>query len=406
MKNIEVCLNLLDKWLDSCRVKEGYGGPVVHWWGESLTYTGVGTDWRYEGIITAYLNLYKKSWNEYWLNKAVMAGNDLVKLQLKDGYFPTSCFELNPTAGTLVHQAGCDIGLLELYKTTKEEQFLNSAERNIYQIIDKYWDSTKGQYHAFVDRTTSKQSFYYSPNMAATFTEALMTLLNINGDKKLEPYINKTLRYLLSIQVQKGRLEGGIFEEEDHSSIYSFYVARYVPVFLKQYEITKENEFKKAADKIVKFLLSLEHKQGGFYHFISYNGNKYDKFRWIAGTGDILRALHLAKVDESIIKKHVDWILHYQHPSGGVQSSITKKQRFNDVIPVVGWCDKTFRLLSLIANGEVINTEYKKTVCECILKGKHVQYEEDKKHMAVTYKGKIFYLWKKGGYSAEYLRHF
>lgn len=406
MKNVDVSLNLLDKWLDSCRVKEGYGGPVVHWWGESLTYTGVGTDWRYEGIITTYLNLYKKSGNEYWLNKAVRAGNDLVKLQLKNSYFPTSCFELNPTAGTLVHQAGCDIGLLELYKTTKEEQFLKTAERNIYQIIDKYWDPTKGQYHSFVDRTTSKQSFYYSPNMAATFTEALIILLNMNGYEKLEPYINKTLRHLLSVQVPQGRLEGGIFEEEDHSTIYSFYMARYVPVFLRQYELTKEKEFKKAADKIVKFLLSLEHEHGGFYHFICPNGNKYNKFRWIAGTGDILRALYLAKVDESIIKKHTDWILNYQHPSGGIQSSITTKNRFEDVLPVVGWCDKTFRLLSLIAKGEVIETEYKKTICKCNWRGKKAQYEEDEKYMGLTHKGKTLYLWDKKEPLAEYLRHF
>ena len=47
-------------WLETMRVapeahpaggdvqRGGYGGPVVHWWRDSLRYCGPGFDWRYE----------------------------------------------------------------------------------------------------------------------------------------------------------------------------------------------------------------------------------------------------------------------------------------------------------------------------------------------------------------------
>src|SRR5690242_5859072 len=35
----------LDAWLESMRGPGGYGGPVVHWWQQSLIYTGAGLDW-------------------------------------------------------------------------------------------------------------------------------------------------------------------------------------------------------------------------------------------------------------------------------------------------------------------------------------------------------------------------
>jgi hypothetical protein len=47
----------LEAWLESMRGPGGYGGPVAHWWRQSLLYTGPGLDWRYEGIILGYLAL-------------------------------------------------------------------------------------------------------------------------------------------------------------------------------------------------------------------------------------------------------------------------------------------------------------------------------------------------------------
>ncbi len=47
----------VEAWLEGSRVEYaggggGYGGPVVHWWRDSLLFCGPGFDWRYEGVIT------------------------------------------------------------------------------------------------------------------------------------------------------------------------------------------------------------------------------------------------------------------------------------------------------------------------------------------------------------------
>ena len=54
------CLRL-EAWLETMRGPGGYGGPVAHWWQQSLMYTGPGLDWRYEGIIEGYLQLWART---------------------------------------------------------------------------------------------------------------------------------------------------------------------------------------------------------------------------------------------------------------------------------------------------------------------------------------------------------
>jgi hypothetical protein len=80
----------LDSWFDSMRLPGGYGGPVAHWWDDCLIYQGPGLDWRYEGIILGYLNLWESTGDRYWLNKANRAGDDLVQGQLPSGNFNNS----------------------------------------------------------------------------------------------------------------------------------------------------------------------------------------------------------------------------------------------------------------------------------------------------------------------------
>ena len=48
----------LDTWFETQRQPSGYGGAVVHWWWDNLDFTAPGLDWRYEGILIGYLNLY------------------------------------------------------------------------------------------------------------------------------------------------------------------------------------------------------------------------------------------------------------------------------------------------------------------------------------------------------------
>ena len=61
----------LDAWLDTMRGPDGYTGPVAHWWQSCLQFTGTGLDWRYEGIVIGYAQLYERTADERWLGKRV-----------------------------------------------------------------------------------------------------------------------------------------------------------------------------------------------------------------------------------------------------------------------------------------------------------------------------------------------
>jgi hypothetical protein len=56
----------LDAWFETMRGPDGYGGPVAHWWQDCLHFTGAGLDWRYEGIIAGYLNLFERTGQTVW----------------------------------------------------------------------------------------------------------------------------------------------------------------------------------------------------------------------------------------------------------------------------------------------------------------------------------------------------
>ena len=114
-------INLVEynySWLKSNRGNLGYQGPSFHYWKTGFDYTGVGLDWRYEGIIDGLLNLYKKTKDKYWLIQSALTALDPVKLQLKNGCFIHSSFEGNPNenGGGVPHEASIDAVLIRVAK--------------------------------------------------------------------------------------------------------------------------------------------------------------------------------------------------------------------------------------------------------------------------------------------------
>ena len=69
-KKINTAVLKLDHWLDTMRQPGGYGGPISHWWESSLIYCGPMVDWRYEGILCGYVQLFRKFREPRWLQKA------------------------------------------------------------------------------------------------------------------------------------------------------------------------------------------------------------------------------------------------------------------------------------------------------------------------------------------------
>jgi len=364
----------LDRWFESMRVDwptPGYGGPVVHWWNHSLTYRGAGLDWRYEGIIDGYLTLWRATDERIWLEKAMLAGSDLVDGQLANGQYRNSAFELNPASGGTPHEAAADVGLLLLARELREvdpiagERFLDAARRNLEMYwFDQLWDPPTSTLRDGRDEST------FVPNKAATFIDAVLLLSEMTERNDLiERFTLPTAAKILAMQVTEpakppyGAIAQNRFGERVIDAYFPLYIARIIPPILRLHERTGDPRLQSAALAAARFLERIRESDGGFPQVIYGNGKRNRRPRWIAGSGDILRAFivanqHGAEID---LAPSIDWLLRGVRPDGhiataegfgGIMPLVSRRDRFADELGVVGWCDKAIRALALLARDE------------------------------------------------------
>ena len=424
LAEIERAVLRLDAWLDTMRTPEGYGGPVAHWWQDCLHFTGAGLDWRYEGIILGYLNLYERTGERRWLAKARRAGDDLLRGQLASGNYRNSSFELNPYTGGTPHEAACDLALLCLAGVLRKlgesawEGYLLAAEHNLREYhVGRLW---KDEIQGFGN---SADNPAFTPNKSATIVEALFALAELQGDEELlERYALPTLRTILGHQIEAPgqRLDGAI----DQNSLagrmghryFPLYNARCIPSLLKGYEYTGDERYRDAAWRAMSFIQRTRHPDGSFPQVVYRNGkiNRYPM--WIAGAGDLLRAMRLASISGMAVSEEdtLRWMLLGQDETGGVRTafgfSAQVNQRtcgeapeFRDLLPVCGWVDKAFRFLTSSIQGDVElpDTTTATTKLGCLFQGRRAEYREDPTSMELEVDGRAVYRYLKGATWAE-----
>jgi hypothetical protein len=414
----------MDAWLETMRTPAGYGGPVAHWWQDCLHFTGAGLDWRYEGIISGYLNLYKRTGQIVWLDKAKRAGDDLVAGQQSDGHYSNSSFEANPKPGGTPHEAACDLALIRLTQAIRKaylpgwEPYVQAAERNIYAfVLGKLWVAEPGYFCNLVDDPV------FVPNKAATTVEALLAWIELSGQYDwVDKYILPTLERILSCQVNApgSELDGAIDQAQGSKLregwFFPFYNARCIPALIQGYQLTGHNRYLKTANRIMDFILRVQFADGSFPQVLSANRRIYRYPQWVAGVGDILRAMRcLEGVNLSLPKEAaLVWLLHGQLPSGGIRTAkgFANKNRwprlfrlpdFRDLLPSVGWVDKAFFYLSNLVGADfqplVVEPVSFETPCQYV--GKRGHFYEDALRIEMYAKDSISYRWKKGAVQAE-----
>lgn len=352
----------LDKWFDSMRQDGGYGGPVVHWWNDCQDYIGPGLDWRYEGIVLGYLNLWKLTDSNQWLSKAIRAGQDIISGQLPSGNFRSSCFELNPNTGGTPHEAACDIALLQVATSLKAmgdsnwKQYAVSAEQNLFHYhMGLLWDDSM---RYFQEQPFSRS---FVPNKAATLCEAIFLYAYLkNNDEYIVRYVLPTLEFIIDAQVKEGRFRGAIYQgianNRPIDGFFPYYIARCIPALLEGYAWSGKERYADAALSAAKFISRCQSENGGFPQVIYSTGrmNKYPQ--WIAATGDILRVLgearHLGvEFDE---RRTFDWLMAGLQADGSIRTASGFGRVFpgmrtddpRDDVAVCGWVDKAFRYLT------------------------------------------------------------
>jgi hypothetical protein len=369
----------LDQWFESMRVAwptPGYGGQVIHWWNHCLAYRGAGLDWRYEGIVDGYLTLWHRTGDRCWFAKAMRAGDDLVDGQRSDGHFTNSRFELNPGVGGTPHEAACDVALLLLARElaacgdVRATRYLEAARRN----LDMFWFGLL--WHAPSGTLRDGQGPpSLVPNKAATFLEAVLLLHELTGeDGLLERYALPTGDHILAMQVlsREHDLNGAIaqnrFGERVVESYFPLYIARCIPALLRLACATGEGRFREGALAAAAFVARVREPDGGLPQVLYAGGRRNRNPRWLAGSGDVVRALDLAQQYGCEVDPMptVAWILRGVRSDGRIATAegfgrvvpwVSRRDRAADEIGVVGWCDKAFRALAPLVTPDRLQGE-------------------------------------------------
>ena len=417
-KAVSKSVVLLDAWLQSMRSVAGYTGPVSHWWESCLLYSGAKIDWRYEGIICGYVNLFQKTHDPRWLERAVTAGDDICASQLPSGQFRNSSFQQGPIEGGTPHEAAVCVGLLELARLLRSRddarwlQYYAAAERNIREyLLGCLWNG-----RAFLDQPWNTTLV---PNKNATTLEALLLYEELSGNS-MEQYIEGAASLIISAQIaQMAPYQGATIHlgTGAHRLAIGIYTARCAAALVRLYQSRGQDKYLQSARAMGAFLVASTTDVGTIFGFYP-DGRKIVCPTWISPSGDLLRALldlqPYMEISAAVVDRLVDALLAGQSSAGGIATAyglgrkgstkqFSGKPDFRDVLPVAGWCDKAFRALTmLVQHNQPVDLSSAKsmfgdTSIPCIWKGRQCHYQETATELSVRdQRGKILYSWRKG----------
>jgi hypothetical protein len=437
---IDTAVARLDAWLETMRGPDGYGGPVAHWWQQSLLYTGAGLDWRYEGIIAGYVQLWERTGAERWLDKARRAGDDLLAGQMPDRHYAASAFEINPAPAGTPHEAAADAGLLLLALALRAagphppapspaaagegersyrkenldcgdvgwERYAAAAERNIRTFyVDQLWDA---QARSFRDDPLVSS---FVPNKAATACDALFLLAELTGDEQwVERYALWTLDCIVAHQVCGGPLDGAIaqnsFGARTIDKYFPIYIARCVPALLRGYRWSGAERYADCALAAMRFIARWVSRDGSLPTVVYPNRRVNRYLAWIAPLGDVLRAADLLRpfgfdADLSAMRQR---LLAGQDATGGFQTATGFAAQaggrppaapdVRDVLHVAGWCDKAFRYLAGHVEIDLPEAASAPFEANCVFRGQPMQLVETAEYLEIARRGGVCYRWRKG----------
>ena len=412
---VNTAIGRLDAWLDTMRGARGYGGPIADWWRQGFTWTGTALDWRYQGVIAGYIELWRRTGNGHWLAKAQWAGDDLLAGQLPSGRFAHGPWERGSYTAGAPHEAACASALLLLALALREsgsavwQPYASAAELTIHgTLIGELWDAELG---IFRD-APGGQAFL--PYQNATICEAMFHQSELRQQAvPIERYVLPALRAIVKQQVraQGHALDGAIpYRLSGNGQPAKFLplcVVGCVPALARGYDWTGDPALLEAAWRAFAFVQRWRKGDGSLPAVIYPNGRSNRYPQWIAATGDVIRAAHALRLRG--ISTNVDqawcWMLGGQDGSGGiatahgfgaqVRQQPPRQPDVRDLLHVPGWCAKAFHALALDAT-DVVPADIQRSEHVCTYRGRLLILREDDTHVEICHGREIRYRWRKG----------
>jgi hypothetical protein len=413
----------LESWLETMRGAAGYGGPVAHWWGQCLRFTGAAADWRYEGIILGYLRLWERTATGIWLTRACRAADDVVRQALPSGGYRYSSFELNPAPFGTPHEAACDVALLRLalalraagLEPERAERYAATAGKNLRNVYAAaLWDGEAG---GFRDVPTAAG---FVPNKQATVAEAWLALAEWTGDARCaERYARPALDLIVRAQQDGGAHAGAIDQILTRSAqgwrasgrYFPLYIARCLPALVAGASAFHDGALADAARSAARFISAQIGTQGECPLIVYANGNVRHLPGWVAAIGDLLRGLTAAQAvggpppHPALLAR----LLAGQDGNGGIRTAhdfasiLNSRQQaslpeFRDLLHVAGWADKAFRYLADVADpvAEPLPPSDEPFDAMCAFRERILRLVETPVELRLEHAGHMVYRWQKG----------
>jgi len=358
-KDIAKAVNGIEQWLNTIHGEDGYYGPSTNRKNYSIKYCGAGFDWRYEGILNARCLLFQATQDKRYLDEIMSDISEICSVQLANGCFRNSYFDLNPAEGGMPHEPAM------LAAVCRARQILKNADHKTPNELDgvlsrfvenrlliELWNRLL---LTFNDWTQSEFEFYNSVSVAACIE--MLTEYSTVADTKenLQKYINGAADSLLEIQIRKGQLSGAIpLSNRSGSAVSLSATARSMVGLHLAYQSTGECKYKDATVSAAKFLAK-KMKTGINRNFLfSPDGQAQSDLVIFGEVADVLiSAERVGMADVFDVDSIVSDILERQLPSGAFmtaqgfraqQKSTTPDWR--DIMPVCGWIAKIYNLLA------------------------------------------------------------
>ncbi len=368
-ENIASAVSRNLQWMKTMKQPHGYAGPVTHYWSNSLTYTGPGIDWRYEGLIASFLLLEEKTADVHFFRLAEEAGNCIVAAQQANGSFSNSRFEANPGFGIpgTPHESAAVMGLLKLVEARKKkkmsvEPYFSAALKNVEgMLIPFFYHLEKQTFSQFPHYLTTGKSNLFVPNKIATIIEVLLSLYSLTKNNKYLKLAVASGDYILTLQDTQ-TFHGGIYQSDVRQKIIPFYTARCIPALLELHRVTRNDSFLHAAIEAGKYISTHALESNWFGFGEARVGEEWTSTpcpAFNAGAGDILRALEeLSPHQKFSTTASLKTLLKSQTLQGNFPTAIGLTQRntphalpamraWSDQLGVVGWNDKALRFLAM-----------------------------------------------------------
>jgi hypothetical protein len=201
----------------------------------------------------------------------------------------------------------------------------------------------------------------FVPNKTATLCEALFAYARVSGDTAwIRQHALPALNVILAHQVTDGPLEGAIYQNSFSGRkverFFPYSIARCIPALLEGAQWVNEDHYRRAARRAAEFVSRTMLPDGSYPQVLYPYGHANRYPQWIAGTGDILRALLLARRAGFTCDPlpTLRWMLSGRQPDGGIRTAVgfgsvtpgLGRKDPRDLVCVVGWADKAFRVLT------------------------------------------------------------